>query len=593
MWRSAFARQAFRNFNASRIRIPKVTAVHSSLVDIVQSSHLSAWNFPQISCLCESPRFFSQHSAEHSHFESQVTDSTKEDFSHEVPVHSSGGVDEYDGAQMGNDAPLDNGPHEESLEETGGAQMDDSASGFGQESQDEGKEEVYEIDLEKLENVLSLLQSSPDGSLESSLNDLGLILHEQFMIKVLQTPLIAGDNLIRFFRWAWKDKSFKVTTAVVESLVLAVCSVLRKKEIYALWDLIKDINEKENGVLKVETLNELLASFSKLGKGKAAFDVFNNFEELGCVPNADTYYFTIEALCRRSFFDWAWSVCQKMLDIESVPAGEQVGKIISWFCKGKNAKAAHAVYVVAREKKQHIPTSSINFLIGQLSQDNETVQLALEMLEDIVEDKKHTIKPYSAVIQALCRIKDVGAAKQLVLKMIADGPPPGNAVFNYVITGYSKTGEMEQALEMMKLMETRGLRPDVYTYTVVISAYANGGEMEQAQKVFTEAKKKYSELSPVTYHTLIRGYCKLEQFDKALELLAEMKDFGVRPTVDEYEKLIQSLCLKALDWQMAEKLLEEMKENGLYLKGITRALIRAVKEMEQEVVETEKVSLAA
>ncbi|KAK4260624.1 hypothetical protein QN277_003717 [Acacia crassicarpa] len=595
MWRLGFARQAFQNFNASRTRIPKVTAALSSSVAIVQSSHSFARDFPQISCLCKNHRFFSQHPAEYSHFESQTTDSTKEGFIHEVPMHSSEGIDEYDGAQMGSNALLDNGPLEEALEETGGVQMDISASDFDQQGEEEGKEEVYAIDPEKLENVLSLLQSSLDGSLESCLNDMGLILHEEFVIKVIQTPLIAGDNLIRFLRWAWKDKSFEVTTAIVESLVLTVCSALKKKEIYSLWDLIKDINEKENEVLTVEILNQLIASFSKLGKGKAAFEAFNYFEEHGGVPNADTYYFTVEALCRRSFFDWAWSVSQNMLDANSLPACEKVGKIISWFCKGKTAKAAHEIYIAAREKKQHVPTSSINFLIGQLSHENETVQLALETLEDIIirEDKKHAIKPYSAVVKALCRIKDVNRAKQLVLRMITEGPPPGNAVFNYVITGYSKIGEMDQALEMMKLMETRGLRPDVYTYTVLISAYANGGEMEEAQKVFAEAKKKYSELSAVTYHALIRGYCKLDQFDKALELLAEMKNFGVRPTAAEYEKLIQSLCLKALDWQTAEKLLEEMKENGLHLKGITRALITAVKEMEKEGVETEKVSLVA
>lgn len=496
------------------------------------------------------------------------------------------GIHEHDDAHWGNHNSLDNNDvGEESLEQNA------TVSDF------EGKRDVCEIDLDKLENVLSLLQSTPHASLETSLNDMDLVLHDEFMTKVLQTPFIAADNLIRFVMWAWKDKSFRLTSHVMGSLVLAVCSGdPKKREIYSLWDLIKLVNEKENDneVLNVEIVNQLLASLSKLGKGKAAFDVFSYFEQHGGVPNGDTYYFTLEALCRRSFFDWACSVCQKMIDAESLPSGERVGEVISWFCKAKNAKVAHQVYIVAREKRQDVPVSCVSFLIGQLSRENETVPLALEMLEDVIrEDKKHAMKPYSAVVQALCRIKDVDGAKRLVLRMIAEGPPPGNAVFNYVITGYSKIGEMDRALEMVKLMETRGLRPDVYTYTVLTSAYANGGEMEKAQEVFTEAKKKYSELSPVIYHTLIRGYCKLEQFEKALELLAEMKNFGVRPTVDEYEKLIQSLCLKALDWRMAEKLLEEMKENGLYLKGITRALITAVKEMEKEVVETENVSLVA
>jgi pentatricopeptide repeat protein len=52
--------------------------------------------------------------------------------------------------------------------------------------------------------------------------------------------------------------------------------------------------------------------------------------------------------------------------------------------------------------------------------------------------------------------------------------------------------------------------------------------------------------------------------------------------MDEYNKLIQSLCLKAMDWRTAEKLLEEMEGSGLRLKGITRSLVVAVKELEME-----------
>ncbi|KAJ1384140.1 Tetratricopeptide-like helical domain superfamily [Sesbania bispinosa] len=486
----------------------------------------------------------------------------------------------------------------DSSENDGGVQKDDGGDEqcVGEVVVEEVEEEVYQIDEEKLENVVSLLQNSSDGSLESSLDDMDLTLHQDFVIKVFETtPIVSGDNLMRFFKWAWNEKSFKVTTPVVESLVVAICSSgLRKKEIYSLWDLVKDIGEKENGVINVGILNELIISCSKLGKGKAALEVFDKFEVFQCVPDSDTYYFTIEALCRRSAFDWACSVCQKMLDAKILPDGEKVGSILAWLCKGKKAKEAHAVYVAAIEERKYPPMSSVNFLVAKLCQENETVQLALEMLNDIPgERRKHATKPFLAVVRALCRIKDVDAAKQLILKMIADGPPPGNAVFNFVITAYSKVGEMGQAVEMMKLLESRGLKPDVYTYAVIASGYSNGGEMEEARKILEEAKKKHVKLSPVLYHTLIRGYCKIEQFDEALKLLTEMKDYGVRSGFDEYDKLIQSLCLKALDWETAEKLQEEMKENGLYLKGITRALIKAVKEMEKEVVEAESISAVA
>ncbi|KAL2316991.1 hypothetical protein Fmac_030867 [Flemingia macrophylla] len=455
--------------------------------------------------------------------------------------------------------------------------------------------DTYEVDSEKLESVVRLLQADADGSLESCLDDLDLSLHQQLVTKVIETPLVSGENLIRFFKWAWSERSLEVTTSMVESLVLAVCrDDVSKKVVYSMWDLVKEIGEEESGILSVRILNELILSFSRLGKGKAALEVFDKFEAFRCVPDADTYYFTIEALCRRRAFDWACGVCGKMVEAEMLPDGEKVGAIVSWMCKGKKAKEAHGVYVAAIEKGKRPPMSVVSFLVAKLCGEDETVKLALEMLEDIPEEKRErAIKPYLAVVRALCRIKEVDKAKEVVLRMVKDGPPPGNAVFNFVVTGYTKAGEMGQAVEMMRLMESRGLRPDVYTYTVLASAYSNGGEMEEARKVLAEAKKKHVKLGPVMFHTLIRGYCKLEQFDKALKLLAEMRDFGVRPNVDEYDKLIQSLCLKALDWEMAEKLQEEMKENGLHLKGITRGLIRAVKDLEKEAVEAEGISAVA
>ncbi|XP_031129746.1 pentatricopeptide repeat-containing protein At3g02650, mitochondrial-like [Ipomoea triloba] len=210
------------------------------------------------------------------------------------------------------------------------------------------------------------------------------------------------------------------------------------------------------------------------------------------------------------------------------------------------------------------------------------------MVQEFSQDeRRHAIYTFSSVIQGLCRPKDDGEkkvqeAKNLLLSMVDAGPPPGNGVFNTLITALSKQGDMEEATKLVKMMEDRGLKPDVYTYTVIISGYVRKLEMDEARKILDDVKEKHSKLSSATYHTLIRGgYCKLEQFDEALALLREMKE----PSADEYNKLIQSLCLNAVDWEKAEKLLEEMKGNGVQLNAITKGLIRAVKEMEQDELE--------
>ncbi|KAG6607137.1 pentatricopeptide repeat-containing protein At3g02650, mitochondrial [Cucurbita moschata] len=577
MWRSLVA------VRASLLRASRSVTRYSDVPlsdSVAQLRHSSTSIAVPGSCFFRSSRYFSQHYSSSSDSESSEN---FESVSAETVEIGEGGdtlienyvtseeVHEFDGESVGIEGNSD------LLEENIVV-----SAGNGEEG------EVNEVNVEQLESVLSLIQSTVDGSFESSLDEMGLKLHEDFILKVFETPHILGENLIRFFRWAVNsDPEFEVTTRVVDVLVHLVCSDLRQRNAYSLWGLIKEIGEKQNGLLNAEILNQLIAFFSKLGKGKAALEVLDSFESLGCVPNAESYFFTVEALCRRLSYDWAWPICKKMLDAGSLPESNRVGKIISWFCKGNKAKDAHSVYLLAKEKRLNLPQSSVNFLISSLCRDDDTVELALEMLNDFTkEERKHAIKPYMVVIRSLCRNKNASKARTLLLKMIAEGPPPGNAAFNTVINGYSKAGDLEEAMELIKLMESRGLKPDVYSYTVVISGYANGGQMKEAYKVLGEAKKKHTKLCAVTYHTLIRSHCKLEEYDAALKLLSEMKDFGVQPNADEYNKLIQSLCLKALDWRTATKLLEEMEANGLHLNGITRGLIRAVQDLEEEELST-------
>ncbi|XP_051124525.1 pentatricopeptide repeat-containing protein At3g02650, mitochondrial-like [Andrographis paniculata] len=458
-----------------------------------------------------------------------------------------------------------------------------------------------ENDPEKVENLLSSLQSrgTARDSLEADFERMDLVVDENLVLRVLNTPYIAGENLISFFRWVMKKPGYELTASMVDALISAICVENRKMQVYALWDLIKEIGEKAAGLVSTKMLNELISELSRLGKGKAAFEVFNKFEEFGCHRNADTYYLTIEALCKRSFYDWACSVCEKMLSAGDLPDAEKVGNIISYFCRGGRSKDAHMVYVYAKDKNISPPPSTVTFLIRSLGRiekcgegddkernkelNKETVSLALEMLNDYsVEDRMYAIKPFSSVIKKLCWIEDVDRAKKLLHEMIESGPPPGNDVFNFVINGLAKSGDVVEAMNLKTLMQKRGLKPDVYTYSVIISGYVRVAEMGEACKIFKEAKRSHSKLSRVTFHSLIRGFCKLEQFDKAVNLLKQMKAYGVSPLHDEYNKLIKSLCMKATDWKTAEMLEEQMEKDGLILNGRTKALIKAVKELDQE-----------
>ncbi|KAJ1286638.1 hypothetical protein BS78_03G367700 [Paspalum vaginatum] len=481
-------------------------------------------------------------------------------------------------------------------------------------------------DDEEVARVRAVVEDTPEDKIASTLADMIVDFNEPLLAAVLlAAEQCSCKKLISLFNYAAKNNPAAKSLSNLEILVSKVADSdgIDKMDAYLLWDSVKAIGSVP-GSVSTPLLNEMIVIFWKLEKSKAALEVFSKFDEFGCTPDSNSYYLAIEAARKKSMFLSACEVCEKMIASGCFPSGEKVGRILTILCEGKKVRAAHSLYLAAKENKIQMPQSALDILVGALARNDETIGTALELLEEYQgESPKHAGKSFATVVHALCRTnkvedannllmrmvqleeyqgeslnnagntfaavihglcrkKKLGDAKELLMRMVNVGPAPGKAVFNFVITALSKQGEMEDAKGLMRVMKSQGVSPDIYTYSVLMSGYTKGGMIDEAHALLREAKKIHPKLNRVTYHILIRGYCKMEEFEKAIECLEEMKKDGLQPNVDEYEKLIQSLCLKAMDWRRAEELLDEMEDSGLCLKGITRSLIVAVKELEGE-----------
>ncbi|XP_009780455.1 small ribosomal subunit protein mS80 (rPPR6)-like [Nicotiana sylvestris] len=233
--------------------------------------------------------------------------------------------------------------------------------------------------------------------------------------------------------------------------------------------------------------------------------------------------------------------------------------------------------MLAKEKTIDLPVPPIKLLISSLDHKDENVTFALEtdykdeyiqgaryFLDDLYGEwmpAHKACRGNDATTREKLLPEDIKEAKELLLDLIDAGPPPRRVLFNKVIHGLAKIGEMGEAMKLLKVMKNRGFTPNMYAYSAITSCYVKEGQMEEACKILDEIKNKHSKLSPDTYHTVNWGYCKNEECDKALamELLREM-EFGVAPSADEHNKLMQSLCPTAFDWRTTEKVVELMKE---------------------------------
>jgi len=203
------------------------------------------------------------------------------------------------------------------------------------------------------------------------------IIETSCQTKFLETPNVPPHNLIHFVVWAWKKNKNIVTTPVLESLVTSICSPdhteydveLRKNNILLLWDLLKRIGHYQSGLLNTQILNQLLGFFRYMeDEGKAALEIFHKFEVFQCVPNQDTYIFTLHALFSTScstdvvLQQQAASICQKMvLHPETLlpDDGDILGRLFTWFSEANMIEEARSLYLAANEKRKRNPNWSL------------------------------------------------------------------------------------------------------------------------------------------------------------------------------------------------------------------------------------------
>jgi len=250
----------------------------------------------------------------------------------------------------------------------------------------------------------------------------------------------------------------------------------------------------------------------------------------------------------------AASICQKtLLHPETLLPDdhEMLDYMLFWFSQNNMIKEAHDLYLAAIcQKSLEFNMKLHSDMIERLCSKKETVHLALKMgVEEI---------HFRNVVESLCAVKHLDAAKQLIFKMVSDGPIPyPEKVFSAIIIAYVEAGEVEQALEMVVLMESNGLC--TCCDSLMPSDSCSITMLKNIREILEEAKRKdYKLIIAILHHTLTVGYCILEKFDEALKLLTQMKDLGVSCT--NHDKLIHSLHLKAMDRKMSREQLEEMQE---------------------------------
>jgi pentatricopeptide repeat protein len=152
---------------------------------------------------------------------------------------------------------------------------------------------------------------------------------------------------------------------------------------------------------------------------------------------------------------------------------------------------------------------------------------------------------YSAVVKSFCNNRRSQGAHKLLRKMAENGRTdcsPTMVMYNTVIDGFFKEGEVAKACNLFHEMMQQGISPDVVTYTLVIGALCKAKAMDKAEMVLQQMLDKGIQPDDVTYNSVMHGYSTLGQWKKASKVFKEMTVRGVQPNIVTWNSFMASLC---------------------------------------------------
>ncbi|KAJ3703298.1 hypothetical protein LUZ61_007003 [Rhynchospora tenuis] len=174
-------------------------------------------------------------------------------------------------------------------------------------------------------------------------------------------------------------------------------------------------------------------------------------------------------------------------------------------------------------EEYHISPNDVSYsiLIKSLCLSRK-VEDALVMLKLMREEKgiNPTIAIYGIILNSLYKINKFEEAELLWNEMVErTGCKPDDAAYNARICYHATRGETDKVLELIKEMETAGVKPTTITYNFLLICHFKNEHWEDVKKVYEQVfLMKVCKPNAATFRILLEGFSRGRDFERGLEV---------------------------------------------------------------------------
>ncbi|XP_022145163.1 pentatricopeptide repeat-containing protein At5g39710-like [Momordica charantia] len=422
-------------------------------------------------------------------------------------------------------------------------------------------------------------------------------LSSDLVLRILMNYRVLGRaKTLEFFSWSGLQMGYRFDESVVEYMA----DFFGRRKLFDDMKCLLVTVSSHKGRLSCRTFSICIRFLGRQGRVREALCLFEEMEpKFGCKPDNLVFNNILYALCKKEttgeLIDTALTIFRRI----ELPDKYSYSNIIIGLCKFGRFRTALEVFE-EMERLGSVPTrSAVNILIGDLCSLSakegaiekvrvRSTRRPFTVLVPNVNSKSGAIEPAVGVfwaanrmalvpssfvmvqlISELCRLGQMQEAIE-VLKVVEDGKLRcGEECHSIVMQALCENRQVEEASDLFGRMLSQGMKPKLAVYNSVICMLCKLGNVVDAERVFKIMNRKRCVPDRVTYSALIHAYSEIGNWSAAYSLLKEMLSLGMSPHFHLYssvDKLMREhgqvdLCLK-LEMKWEAQILQKLCKQG-------------------------------
>ncbi|KAL5740936.1 hypothetical protein ACOSQ2_030116 [Xanthoceras sorbifolium] len=338
-------------------------------------------------------------------------------------------------------------------------------------------------------------------------------------------------------------------------LLKACCLAGRVDLAQEIYMEVKNLESK--GVLKLDvfTYSTIVKVLADAKLWQMALRVKKDMLSTGVIPNTVTWSSLINACANAGLVEQAIHLFEEML-LAGCEPNSQCCNILLQACVEacQYDRAFRLFWSWKQSKTEETIVEDFDGKIDRISSVDHEQKHCINGTPNFVSNlhhlrfaKRFTFKPTTTTYNILMKAcgTDFYRAKALMDEMRTVGLFPNHISWSILIDKCGGSGNVEGALQILRIMRATGISLDVVAYTTAIKVCVKRRKLKLAFAVFAEMKRIQIQPNLVTYNTLLRArsrYGSLREVQQCLAVYQDMRKAGYEPNDYYLKELIEEWC---------------------------------------------------